>query len=291
MTIFFQNLAGGIETGSMYALAAMGLVLIYQTSKMTNFSQGTLGMFNTFVCVTILGKFGVPLWLSVLFALAFALALGMFIDFAIMSRIKRLTPLGKQIITLGFIIIFTGLTPMFFGTEPIAFSKFIDLPAMDIAGVNIHPNSMLTIGIAVTVMLVLFYFLKNTKWGLAVRVTASNPVTARLMGVPTSKVTMGSWGVATFLGCLAAIMVAPASNVTVSMMDGIHINSFIAAVLGGFGTFHGPVVGAFILGIANNLISYYISTEWSLALLYGFILIFIIIKPNGLFGKKIIKKV
>lgn len=291
MTIFLQNLAGGIETGSMYALASMGLVLIYQTSKITNFAQGTLGMFNTFICVTIMNKLGLPLWLSVLGALAFAMALGMFIDFAIMSRIKKLTPLGKQIITLGFIIVFTGLAPMLFGTDPITFNKFISAPAVDIGGVKILPNSMLTIGIAVTVMLGLFYFLKKTKWGLAVRVTASNPETARLMGVPTKLVTMGAWGVATCLGCLAAIMVAPLTNVTVTMMNGIHINSFIAAVLGGFGTFHGPVVGAFILAIANNLIAYYVSSKWSLAILYGFILVFIIIKPNGLFGKKTIQKV
>ena len=110
-------------------------------------------------------------------------------------------------------------------------------------------------------------------------------------GIPVNKVTIGAWAFATALGCLAAVMVAPLKNVTVSMMDSIHLNSFIASVLGGFSTFYGPVVASFIIGIANNLLGYYVSTKWSLPLLYALILLFIVLRPNGLFGKKIVKKV
>lgn len=291
MIAFLQNIVGGIETGSMYALAAMGLVLIYQTSKIINFAQGTLGMFNAFVCSMFAIKMGLPLPIAVIVALIVALTIGVGIDFIVMRRAKKITGLGKEIITLGLIMIFQGLAPMLFGTNPLSFSKFINASALDIGGVKILPNSLLTIGVGCGIMLILFYFLQYTKWGLAVRVTASNPTTAKLMGVPTSLVSMGSWAMATFLGCLAALMVAPLTNVTVSMMDSIHLNSFIAAVLGGFQTFYGPVIGAFIIGITNNLIAYYLSSKWALAILYGFILLFVIIRPNGLFGKKTVKKV
>lgn len=291
MAAFFQNIVGGIETGSMYALAAMGLVLIYQTSKVNNFSQGTLGMFNAFVCTFIVNSFGVPLWIGIPMAMLFAMILGALIDTLLMSRIKNISALGRQMITLGLIMVFQGMAPMLFGTNPFPFSKFISAPAIDIGGVKILPNSFVIIGLTCVIMLGLYLFLDKTNWGLAVRVTSANPTTAKLMGVPTARVTMGAWAVATALGCLSALMVAPLTNINVSMMDSIHLNSFIASVLGGFSTFYGPVVGAFIIGVANNLISYYISSKWSLAVLYAFILVFIVIKPNGLFGKKTIKKV
>ena len=290
MVALFQNIVGGIETGSMYALAAMGLVLIYQTSKINNFSQGTLGMFNAFFCVT-LTRAGVPLIWAILLSLCFAMVLGGLIDSFIISRVKTISPLGRQMITLGLIMVFQGLAPMIFGTNDLPFSKMISASAIDIAGVKVLPNSLLIIGITCVIMLALYLFLEKSNWGLAVRVTAANPTTAKLMGVPTKKVTMGAWAVATALGCLAALMVAPLTNVRVSMMDGIHLNSFIASVLGGFQTFYGPVVAAFIIGVANNLIAYYVSSRWALAILYALILVFIVIRPNGLFGKKIVSKV
>ncbi|MDR3050779.1 MAG: branched-chain amino acid ABC transporter permease [Oscillospiraceae bacterium] len=290
MAAFFQNIVGGIETGSMYALAAMGLVLIYQTAKLNNFSQGTLGMFNAFFC-TSLFRAGVPLLVAILLALVFALILGALIDTVVISGIKNISALGRQMITLGLIMVFQGLAPMLYGTNPFSFSKMISASALDLWGVKVLPNSFLIIGLTCALMLGLYFFLERSNWGLAVRVTAANPMTAKLMGVPIRRVTMGAWGVATALGCLSALMVAPITNINVSMMENIHLNSFIASVLGGFQTFYGPVIGAFIIGVANNLIGYYISSKWSLAILYAFILLFIVIRPNGLFGKKTINKV
>lgn len=291
MVEFFQQVVGGIETGSMYALAAMGLVLIYQTSKTINFSQGTLGMFNAYICTAFILQAGLPLYFAVPAAMLFAMLLGAGIDRFLMNGRKHITALSKEMITLALIIIFQGLAPMLFGANETSFSKFISASALDVGGVKVLPNSLLVIGITFAIMVALFLILDKTKLGLAVRATAANPVTARLMGVPTRMVTLGAWAVATALGCLAAIMVAPLKNVTVSMMDSIHLNSFIAAVLGGFSTFYGPVVAAFIIGIANNLFGFYISTKWALPLLYALILLFIVLRPNGLFGKKIIKKV
>jgi len=290
MVAFFQNIVGGIETGSMYALAAMGLVLIYQTAKINNFSQGTLGMFNAFFCVT-LTRAGFPLWWAIAVSLCFAMLLGGAIDSLLISRVKTISPLARQMITLGLIMVFQGLAPMIYGTNPYSFSKMISAPALDIGGVKVLPNSFLIIGLTCGIMLLLYFFLERSKWGLAVRVTASNPTTAKLMGVPTRVVTMGAWAVATALGCLSALMVSPLTNINVSMMDGIHLNSFIASVLGGFQTFYGPVAGAFLIGVANNLIAYYVSSKWALAILYAFILLFIVIRPNGLFGKKTVNKV
>lgn len=291
MQIFFQNVIGGIEAGSLYALAALGLVLIYRTAKMSNFAQGTIGMFNAYIAYFILAKTGLPLPAVAVLTVLAAFVVGAVIELVIMRKASSSITMGKPILTLGLIIIFQGLAPMIFGPIPFQFPRFIQTPAMDIGGVKMLPNTLFVIAVTVVLVGVLFYILQNTKWGLAVRVTAANETTARLMGVPTRMVSLGAWAIATALGALSAIMVAPLTSVTVSMMETIHLNSFIAAILGGFSTFHGPVVGAFILGIANNLISYYISSKWVVAILYSCILAFTIFKPQGLFGKRYVKKV
>ena len=291
MQILFQNVIGGIEAGSLYALAALGLVLIYRTARMTNFAQGTIGMFNAYIAYFYLEKTGLPLPVIALLCVLTAFAIGGLIELIIMRNASRTIALGKPIITLGLIIIFQGLAPMVFGPIPFQFPRFVQRSAVDIAGVQMLPNTLFIIAVTLVLVSALFYFLQKTKWGLAVRVTAANETTARLMGVPTGMVSLGAWSVATALGALSAIMVAPLTSVTVGMMETIHLNSFIAAILGGFSTFHGPVVGAFILGITNNLISYYISSKWVVAILYSGILVFTLFKPQGLFGKSYAKKV
>ncbi|KAF0197031.1 MAG: Inner-membrane translocator [Bacillota bacterium] len=291
MQIFFQNVIGGIEAGSMYALAALGLVLIYRTAKMSNFAQGTIGMFNAYIAYFVLARTNLPLPAVAILSVIVAFVVGALIELVIMRRASSTIPMGKPIMTLGLIIIFQGLAPMIFGPVPFQFPRFVQKPALDIAGVKMLPNTLVIISVTIILVAILFYVLQNTRLGLAVRVTAANETTARLMGVPTRAVSLGAWSVATALGALSAIMVAPLTSVTVTMMETIHLNSFIAAILGGFSTFHGPVVGAFILGVANNIISYYISSKWVVAILYTCILAFTIFKPQGLFGKAFVKKV
>ena len=118
------------------------------------------------------------------------------------------------------------------------------------------------------IMFILFYILQKTKIGLAVRTTASNEFTARLMGVPTKTVTMGAWAVAGVLGVLAGVMIAPTTTVTLNLMDVVQINALIACVLGGFQTFYGPILGAYIIGVSRNLLIYYVSSVWGGQILY-----------------------
>ena len=290
MDLFLQNIVGGLQSASMYGLAALGLVLIYKTTGVINFAQGELGMFNAFVAAWLYAN-NVPLVFAVILTLAIAGLVGFLIEWGVMRHALKIDPLGKMIMTMGFVMIAQGLAPMFFGNNPLYFPKLLQGDPINIAGVSILPNTILIIVITLGVMSALFYVLQKSKWGLAIRVTAENVNTAKLMGVPTKYVSMAVWTLATVLGAMAATMVAPLTTVNVSMMADIHLKSFISAVLGGFATFYGPVVGAFIIGILNNLIGFYVSSKWATAILYVFILIVLIVKPTGIFGKKYIKKV
>lgn len=291
MDTFFQILFSSLETGSVYALAALGIIIIFRTSRTTNFAQGSIGMFNAFVATFGLIKLGLPAWGAALVGMVAAFLSGVLVDLVIIRKAKKSSPVAKQIITFGVIMLFLGVAPMIFGSTPLNFPKFIESGAINIFGASISYNALLNITVGLIIMGILFYFLQNTKWGLAVRVTSSNEETARLMGVPTSLVTMGAWAIAAALGTLSALMLAPAITVNVSMMDNVQTNALIACVLGGFQTFYGPVIGAYIIGLGRNVLIYYVSSTWGEPLLFTLILLFIVLRPNGIIGKKIIKKV
>ena len=281
----------GLETGSIFALATLGIIIIFRTSRATNFAQGSIGMFNAFVATVVLINLGLPAPLAAIIGMISAFITGVIIDLFIIRQAKRANVISKQIITFGIILVLLGIAPMLFGSVPLSFPRFIQTGGFEIAGAPLSYNGLLNILLGLGIMCGLFYFLQKTKWGLAVRVTASNSQTARLMGVPTNFVTMGAWAVAAALGTLSALMLAPVINVNVMMMENVQINALIAGVLGGFQTFHGPVIAAYIIAILRNLINFYVSSTWGEPLLYGLILLFIVVRPNGLIGKKIVKKV
>ena len=291
MRSFFTLFFSGLETGSIYALATLGIIIIYRTSRITNFAQGVIGMLNAFVATVVLINFGLPAWMATIVGMISAFLTGILIDLVIMRHAKKVSPVAKQIMTFGLIMIIMGVTPMIFGVLPLTFPRFIPTGSIDIFGASISYNGLLNISLGLVVMGVLFYFLQFTKWGLAVRVTASNEQTARLMGVPTSLVTMGAWAIAAALGALSALMFAPGFRVAPYMMENPQINALVAGVLGGFQTFQGPVIAAYILGLSRNFLQYYVSSTWADPILYLLILLFIVVRPNGLIGKKTVKKV
>ncbi len=291
MSIFLQILLRSLETGSVYALAALGIIIVYRTSNITNFSQGVVSMFSTFVVTSLFINTGMPLWLAIVGGVASAIALGILIDLVVIRHTKKVSPVAKQIITLGLIMVVLGITPLFFGVDPLTLPRLINAGDLRILGANISYNGVFNIIFGLVLMVILFYVLQNTKWGLAVRTTASNEYTARLMGVPTKTVTMFAWAIAGVLGVFSGVMVAPMTSVTLNLMDQVQINALIACVLGGFQTFYGPIFAAYLIGISANLLSYYVSSVWGGQILYIVILAFLIFRPHGLFGKKIVKKV
>ncbi len=291
MSIFLQILLRSLETGSVYALASLGIIIVYRTSNITNFSQGVVSMFSTFVVTVLFISTKMPLWLAILGGVVSAITIGILIDLVVIRHTKKVSPVAKQIITLGLIMVVLGITPLFFGVDPLTLPRLINAGDLKILGANISYNGVFNITFGLVLMVILFYVLQKTKWGLAVRTTASNEYTARLMGVPTKTVTMFAWAIAGVLGVFSGVMVAPMTSVSLNLMDQVQINALIACVLGGFQTFYGPIFAAYMIGISANLLSYYVSSVWGGQILYIVILAFLIFRPHGLFGKKIIKKV
>lgn len=286
-----QILLRSLETGGIYALAALGIIIIFRTSNITHFAQGAMGMFNTYLAAVLVDLMDLPLGIGVVAAILMAVILGCLVDFVIIRRVKKVAPITKQILTLGLIMVFVGLAPMVFGVDPLSLPKFIPSGHIPVAGASLSYNGILNIVLGVVIMLVLFYVLQKTKMGIAIRTTASNEPVARLMGVPTRNVTLFAWALAAVLGALAGIMNAPSTTVTTGVMDTVQINALIACVLGGFQTFYGPILGAYIIAVGSNLLNFYVSSVWGTQIMYLLILLFVVFRPQGLIGKKIVKKV
>lgn len=295
MSTFLQLFLRSLETGSIYALAALGIIIVYRTNLMVNFAQGTMGMFGAYIVTMMFNKLSLPLTLCIALGIVAGILIGFVVDFVIIRRTKRVSGTGKEIITLGMMMIFLGISPMIFGVDPMRLPRLIESGSISIGEASISYNGLFNIVFGLAVTIALFVIIQNTKLGLAIRTTASSERTARLMGVPTKMVTLFSWALAMVLGTLAGVMIAPATSVTTSLMDTVQVCAFIACVLGGFQTFYGPVIGAYIIAVANNLLIFYlpsgVGSVWGTQILYVLIIIFIVFKPVGLIGKKVTKKV
>lgn len=292
-----SNLIGiilrSMEYGSIYALAALSIILVYRTSFTTNFAQGVLGMFNSYLVASLIAKTGMSLYIALPIGIISAILIGFLIDIVVIRQAKRVGPVGKQIITLGLLSIILGLAPMFFGVYDLPMPVFINAGRIEILGASISYNALFNIVLGILIMAGMFYILQKTKWGLAIRTTASNESTARLMGVPTKTVTMLSWGIAGVLSLIAGVMASPFSVVSLTFMNDVQITALLSAVFGGLQTFHGPVIAAYILSITRNLLQVYLpnGTVWGKPILYILLIVFLYFKPYGIFGKKVVKKV
>lgn len=291
MASFLNLLFNSLQTGSVYALAALAIVLIFRTSRTTNFAQGSIGTLNAYVAAVILYSWGWSIWAVAIVSMVTAFLTGVLIDTFIIRPAAKTNRIAKQIITLGIIMIITGITPILFGVDPYRLPRFIGSGEIELLGAGLKYNTLFVVLLSLLFMGAIFWFIQNTKWGLAIRVTASNEITSKLMGVPTKTVTMMSWATAAMLGTLAAIIIAPQASVNPNMMFNVQVSAFFAGVFGGFQTFYGPVLAAFIIAFARNSMAFYITDIWGDVIVYMAILVFLFFKPYGIFGKPPVKKV
>lgn len=283
------------------ALVTMAITMIFKTSSTTNFAQGVISAFGAYTVAACLNKANMSLWLALPIGIVVAVAIAVAVDVLIFRRGRYVNALGKQIITMGLISIVVGGIPLIFGAQTPQFKTFVtgNLSFLvDGKDVTVTKNALVCLAITVVVLAVIFLLLHFSRWGLSVRATAANEYVAGMLGINTHVITAISWGLAGALGTLAATMNAGINTVGVYFMTNYQVNAFLAGILGGFATFHGPIIAALLIPLANNLVVYLGNvmgvpelSGWSLVIVYGISLIVIFFKPQGLFGKKIVKKV
>ncbi len=308
---FLSIIVNALIPFSFLSLATFGIVLIFKTSSTTNFAQGSLGILGAFTTSYLIDKQGVSnitsmpsvvitspwqLVLPMLAGILVSFVVGLLIDIVIFRNAKYVNAATKQIITMGLVIVITGIIPIIFGPAITRVSFPFSSKVLTVLGVALPVHQLVTLIIAATIITVIFILLKYTKWGLGVRSVASNEKVAGLMGINTNLINALSWGIAGALGALSAITYTAAiGSLSASSMIGIQVNAFYASILGGFSTFFGPLAGAFLMTTGQSIIPKILIrwnlTAWSNTVLYLAIIIAVLIKPLGIFGKKVIKKV
>ncbi|MCF8061855.1 MAG: branched-chain amino acid ABC transporter permease [Deltaproteobacteria bacterium] len=291
MLDFIQMVVSGIAVGSSYALMGLAMVIIYKTSEVLNFAQGEMALISTFFTYLLLETHGVPFYLAFPGTLAFAAFLGAFLEFAVLRRAKEPTVLGMIIITLGLEMILMGLVSWKFGADP----KTLPFPisaysSVRIGNVFVSSLEVLTLVVALTVMIILFLFLRFSKLGVAMKATQQNNTVARLMGIRTKRILMFTWAISSVVGCLAGLLIAPTIMQPYMMWDPM-LKGFASAVMGGMTSLPGAVFGAYILGIVENLFGGYVSIEFKSVVAFVIIVLVLCVKPSGLFARHYVKKV
>jgi branched-chain amino acid transport system permease protein len=197
----------------------------------------------------------------------------------------------QVVVTLGLLMALQGLLGLAFGYNPRPMAQPLEVAPLLLGHVVLRPQDMLALGLLLALGVGLAFLFARTRLGLAMRAITENAYAARLMGIPVGNVLSLAWGIGVMLGAVAALLAAPVTSVTPNMMDTIVVYAFVAAILGGFGSLTGAVVGGLILGIVNNLVDAFLAPELSLTIVFGILLIVLYVKPDGLFGRKTVQKV
>lgn len=290
--MFLQLIISGIAYGSLYALIAIAMVLIYKTSEVPNFAQGEMAMFSTFIAYTLLVTYGHSFYVSILGSLIFALFLGMFFEFVFLRRAKDPNILSLILITLGFEMVLYGLASWKWGANqrdlPFPVSDF---DVVQIGSASLSHLNIATIIITLILMLILFLFLRYTKLGIAMKATQQNPVAARINGIRTKRILSFTWAISSCIGTVAGILLAPIATLDPNLMLDPLLKGFASAVLGGMTTLVGAAVGGYILGIIENIFGGYVSIEFKSIVAFGVIVLILCFRPSGLFAKHYVRKV
>jgi branched-chain amino acid transport system permease protein len=283
----------GLSAGSLYALVALGVVLIYRSTRVLNFAHGDVATLGTFVAFSLLSdKFSFPV--ALVLSLAAGAAVGITFYFVVLVKAQRrgANLLGMIILTLGLALIIQGLVVWKWGAEPVSLPFPIsDTKTYKMGAVVVSQLSLATMAAGLIGSLLLYLLVQKTRLGLAMRATSENVMAAQTLGIPTRMVLSVSWGVASALGVVAGIFLAPALLLDPFFMLDPFLKGFAAAVLGGLNSLPGAVLGALILGVAESLTGAYLSIQFKNTLAFVIIIVVLLIRPEGLLGKEFKERV
>jgi branched-chain amino acid transport system permease protein len=292
MQEFFQLVVSGIATGGIFASLALALVLIYNAMGLVNFAQGEMAMFATFLAYSLVGR-GISFWIAFPVTLVLAFGGGIAIQRIVIKPVERAPILTLVIITLGLATLINGLAGFIWSYVPRSFPSPFSADTVGIGGVFISYRDLGVIAVSGVVLLVVYLLLQRTTVGLTMRAAAHHPEASRLLGVHVSWMLALGWGLASAVGAVSGMMVAPILLLEPNMMQSIIIYAFAAAVLGGIESPLGAVIGGLIVGVTVNLAGAYIPNAGDLELAFGLgiIILVLVLKPNGLFGRAALRRV
>ncbi len=298
--LFGEQVVAGLATGSIYALLALAIVLIYRSTDVINFAQGEMAMFATFIAWSIAGPTAFdrwPIWVVLIVGTIVAGVMGAGIERIVIRPIANAPVLSVVVVTVGLLLVLNSLATSIWGGEPKPFPSMFSLTEginLGFARLSWHRVSILVTSLSVMALLYLLF--SYTKLGLAMRATAQNSVASRLMGINVGRMLTLGWGLSAAVGGLAGLLIAPVTTLDPTVMLRVLLFAFAAAVLGGLDSPPGAIVGGFFIGVAENLLGTYTPAQWfgpemRLPLTLLLLVLVLLVRPTGLFGRREARRV
>ena len=292
MELFLQQLIAGLSIGAIYACVALAVVMIYQAIGRVNFAQGEMAMLSTFTGGQMI-DYGIPYWLAFPLTIVLSFGFGVLIERVLMRPLRSAPALSLVIVFIGLLLIFNSVAGYIWSYTVKSFpSPFGTAPFMGSAWVSQHQVGMM--GTTLAILIFLFIFFRSTRIGLAMRGAANNPTSARLLGIRVKTLEGLGWGLAAGIGAVAGMLIAPVVFLEPNMMAGTLVYGFAGAVLGGLSSPAGAVLGGIIVGVMENLAGTFIPViggELKLTLALIIIVFVLVIRPQGLLGRKLVSRV
>jgi branched-chain amino acid transport system permease protein len=288
--ILASQVVSGLATGCVYALIALGFVLIFKATDVVNFAQGEFVMASGFMSYTLLIGLGFPYGLVLVSTIVLSGLMGVVLERVVVRPIMDAPIFSIVIATIGASIVLRSSAGIIYGYDvlplPTIFSKgpvrfgFLQFTAMDLG----------VIGSSLAIMLALYLFFKLTKTGMAMRATAQSQTAARLMGVSVKRIFSLTWAISAAIGGVAGVLIAPIIYLDPNL-GFIGVKAFAGAILGGFGSIPGAIVGGMLLGVIENLSGYFFNAGIKQVSTYILLILVLVIRPSGFFGAAPIRKV
>ncbi|MFI8594442.1 branched-chain amino acid ABC transporter permease [Microbacterium sp. NPDC078428] len=293
MGTFVQLVIDGLSAGSIYAALALAIVLVNQATGLINFAQGGMAVLSAYIAYAFLG-WGLPLILAIVAAVVVSFAMGAVIERFLIRRFEGGDPDTAIVVTVGLLTLITGIAGWIWTYNNLQFPSLFPVASIDVLGAVVSVRSLGTIVVIIAIMVLLQLVFLRTKLGLALRAVADNPQSASFSGLPVGWLLMVGWGLAAALGAIAGALVAPQLTLTPGMMDTALVYALAAIILGGMSSPLGVVIAAWLIGVLENLAAVYVpAIGHDLKIAVPFILIFVvlIVRPQGLFGRKVVVRV
>ncbi len=292
MDLFFQQVLSGVATGGIYACLALAVVMIYQAIDHFNFAQGEMAMFSTFVAWQMI-QWGTPYWIAFLVTIVLSFIAGVAIERILFAPIKNAPVLSHVIVFIALFSVFNSVAGFIWDfTIKVFPSPFPPNPPFGNTMIGMHVTGM--VGVTLLMVALIYLFFRYTSVGLAMRAAAANPESARLVGISVGWMLALGWGLAASIGAVGGMMIAPIVFLEPNMMLGILLYGFAGAVVGGLTSPGGAVIGGFLVGIAENLAGTFvpfIGSELKLTVALILIVLVLVLKPSGLFGRTVVSRV
>jgi branched-chain amino acid transport system permease protein len=281
-----QLFVAGLATGGIYALAAIGFTLLWQTSQTINFAQGEFVMLPAFFVLIGMGFFGLPFWVAVLIGVAVSIVtLGLMFKKLMVDPMLKHGVLPLVIATIGLAILMKEAVREFYGADAWPFPPLAAATNVTVFGVALAIQSLVVLGISIAAVVGLQLFLNNTRTGRCMQATAQNPTVARLLGVPVERMILYTFLINAALVALASLLITPIYLAKFTNGELLGLYAFIAAIIGGFNQVRGAIAGGLLLGVLDNVTAVYISTQYRLVVPLLFMIVMILFRPQGLLGR------